>query len=114
MKLAQLTTTILITLLGATIGFASNANAQLQEFIKKQSDLNTLNEILVQPLYEQNLGNGKKLEIDSTGAGIRFDNGIRIGVERLPTGKPQIDRIGKTTIVDHNPKTTGIGIEYRF
>lgn len=91
-------------LLGLSIGTTKPTLAQS----------NRSNEIPNKPLYERNIGNGKKVEVDSTGSGIRFKNGIRVGVERIETGKPQIDRRGNTTIVDKNPKNTGIGINYRF
>jgi hypothetical protein len=66
------------------------------------------------PFYEKNMGNGRRLEADSTGGGVRFKNGIRVGVEKIPTGKPNIERRGNTTIIDNNPTNTGVGINYRF
>jgi hypothetical protein len=75
---------------------------------------NTTSEIPDKPSYEKNIGNGMKVEVDSTGGGIRLENGIRVGVERIPTGEPRIEKRGDTTIVDTNPKDTGIGINVRF
>jgi hypothetical protein len=75
---------------------------------------NRSNQIPNKPFYERNIGNGRRLEADSTGGGVRFKNGIRVGVERIPVGKPKIERRGNTTIIDNNPTNTGVGINYRF
>ncbi|MEL6578670.1 MAG: hypothetical protein AAFQ14_02870 [Cyanobacteria bacterium J06621_12] len=74
---------------------------------------NQSSEIPDKPIYERNMGNGRKFEIDSTGGGVRFQNGIRVGIERIPT-EPTIERRGNTTIVERDPRNTGIGLNYRL
>jgi hypothetical protein len=61
------------------------------------------------PRFERNIGSGRKIEIDRTGGGIRFDNGVRVGIESFRDNGPKVEQRGNATIVDREPKKVGVG-----
>ena len=110
MKNNRFVKVLLFTALVIPTIIASNLNpADAQSPLKKDRTTTS-----GKPFYQRNIGEVGKIEIDSTGGGIRFKNGVRFGVERIETGKPEVYRRGNTTIIDSNPKKTGIGINYKF
>lgn len=72
---------------------------------------NTNNRTFDKPFYEKNLGNGKNFEIDKTGGGVRFKNGVRIGVGIVE--RPQNNKKERKNSSDKK-YGVGIGINWKF